>query len=358
MARQLTIPGDPTGLGALVAGVRSAAKPGAENEFDRAVRAALTGVDGAIVERLLRNYESIDRRVRRRVLGEMDDASFIPARLSAPAVAGPAPRGTTALFDTISRTELEGPQEALEDPNAPRGERVNWYRIQYNGFHCDAERGDPGWSDEVYLITTASTIAPNGKPVVVAEQHPQGSSEYSNVDVGDTRLGPIATCWQGIPPVALTAAAYEHDYGDPNYYKDEIRAAVLVGLAYAAWRTGFIDNPNELTDYKRILVLTTMAEIIATGLNWFLDTDDDPVGSPRTIVLTVENLERFGRPNRPRRPYHYHEWVIPFQEDTWLERTDLQYDIRTRHSGGGGRYAFGYQIERDPPFPPRDPDVD
>ena len=107
--------------------------------------------------------------------------------------------------------------------------------IRYVGFHCDAERGDFGWSDEVYLITSAAHITAGGANVVRSEKHPLGASEYSNVDVGDTRLGPIAACWQGsADPVSLTAVAFEHDYGDPNHYREEVDAAVKVAIVIAA----------------------------------------------------------------------------------------------------------------------------
>lgn len=349
---RLTIPSDPTAVGGLVAGLRSATKSKETNQFDRAIRVALarSELDAAILERLLSNYESIDRRVRRRVLGDMDDSSFVPSRLSAHEASRPKRRGATALFDTIGSTEVVvGPGVFVEDPSPPPP--VNWYRIQYNGFHCDRERGDWGWSDEVYLITTGVHIAPDGTNVDFAEQHPVGSSEYSNVDAGDTRLGPIASCWQGLAPVSLTAVAFEHDYGDPDHYKDEIRAAVLVALAYAAWKLGIVDFEN-LDDLGTIAILVFAAGVIAEGINWFLDTDDDQTDIARTVVLPIETMEAFGRKGLS---YHNHEWTNPWTGDTWNEWTDLRYHFRTRHSGGGGLYTFGYQIVRDPPFPPPEP---
>jgi hypothetical protein len=348
---RLTVPSDPTGLGGLVAGLRSATKSKETNEFDQAIKEALarSEVDPAILERLLSNYESIDHRTRRRVLGEMDDSSFVPSRLNAREASAPR-RGATALFDHIGETQVVlGPDVVLGDDGSPPP--INWYRIQYNGFHCDRERGDAGWSDEVYLVTVGVHIAPDGTNVTFAETHPVGSSEYSNVDVGDTRLGPIASCWQGLAPMSLVTTAFEHDYGDPDKYKDEIRAAVLLALAVAAWHYGIVDF-EDLDDVGTIAVLVFAAGLIAEPISWFLDTDDDQTDIARTVVLPIEKMEAFGRKILSR---HYHEWTNPWTGDTWGEATDLRYHFRTRHSGGGGLYTFGYQIVRDPPFPPPEP---
>jgi hypothetical protein len=255
------------------------------------------------------------------------------------------------LFDTVGSTEFVGTDVVAEDPTPPP---VNWYRIQYNGFHCDHERGDWGGSDEVYLITTAVHIAPDGTNPVFGVSHPVGSSEYSDVDVGDTRLGPIASCWQGLATVSLTAVAFEHDYGDPDYYKDEIRTAILLGLAYAAWKLGYVDFEG-LDDLGTIAVLSAAARFIATPVNWFLSTDDDQTDIARTAVFSVEKMEALGQRGLS---YHNHEWSNPWTGDRWTEWTDLRYHFRTRHSGGGGLYTFGYQIVRDPPFPSPEPDVD
>ena len=103
--------------------------------------------------------------------------------------------------------------------------------------------------------------------MVRSEKHPLGASEYSNVDVGDTRLGPIAACWQGsADPVSLTAVAFEHDHGDPNDYREEVDAAVKVAIVIAAIYLG--------PEAAAVYVLEEATGLIGDGINWLSGTDD------------------------------------------------------------------------------------
>jgi hypothetical protein len=353
MARRLPPPLDPVGLASLVAVLRTyVSDAGPSSEFDSEIRSSLdrSNMNKELAERMVRSFESIDARVRQKALGDLDDPSFVPVRnpLEAGAPGSPPrPGGSAALI--MPRTEVLDPnlEVALINPDEPPQD-VRSYTIRYVGFHCDSERGDAGWSDEVYLCTVASHIDPNGEGVTRKEKHPIDRSEYGNVNAGDTRLGPVAACWQGLSdPMNLTAVAYEHDQGDPTEMLDFIEAVVIAALAWALWKFG------EKKTAAGILVAAR--EEIIDGVRWLLGFGDDQTGTAKTLVLPLATLEAFGR-RRKRR--HWHEINTPFDDEPIMTETDLQYHFRTRHSGGGGRYVFGYEVVRDPPFPPREPDVD
>lgn len=62
------------------------------------------------------------------------------------------------------------------------------------------------------------------------------------------------------------------------------------------------------------------------------------------MILTREKMEEIGR--RPLVPYHR-----PDGTQTELITSDL---IRTQHSGSGAKYTFGFVLDRDPAFTPKD----
>jgi hypothetical protein len=238
----------------------------------------------------------------------------------------------------------------LINPDRPPPD-VRSYTIRYVGFHCESERGDYGWSDEVYLCTVASHIAPNGENVTRPVKHPIDRSEYGDVDAGETRLGPVAACWQGLSdPMNLTAVAFEHDRGDPTEMLDFVEAVVIAVLVYLLWEYA----PAAINEETAGAILAAAHEKIIDGLKWLLGFGDDQTGV-RSLTLPLATLEAYGR-RRKRR--HWYEIVHPFLDEPIFVETDLKYHFRTRHGGGGARYVFGYDVVRDPPFPPPVPDID
>jgi hypothetical protein len=224
---------------------------------------------------------------------------------------------------------------------------VTQYTIDYEGFHCDRERGDFGWSDEVYAITsTVSIIRPDGSNNVRTEKHPFDRLEYGDVDAGETRLGPVARCWQGLEfPVSLTVVAFERDHGDPDVYRDEVDDLVKAGIAALAYWN--------ITGAVAIFLLEELGDFITDGINWLLDTDDDQVDIARTQVFDQLGLEAMGR-DGPRR--HIHHFDLFGQEHSVV--TELDCHFFSKHSGGGGRYVFGFNVGRTPPFVEAEPIVD
>jgi hypothetical protein len=216
------------------------------------------------------------------------------------------------------------------------------YGINYVGFYCDDETTTDmlfSNSDEVFAVTSVVSINPDGfnaQPRV--ENHPNDQTAYQDVDKGEVRLGPVARCWEGPMPdgqvVSLTVIAWEHDYGDPDKYRDEIDALVKAGILATAWLTG--------AGVAATAVLEALSGTITDGINWILDTDDDQIDIARTEIFDRARMEEIGK--RPLVPHYASNGT-----QTELVISDL---IQTQHVGSGARYVFGFVLDRTPAFLP------
>jgi hypothetical protein len=357
MAR--TPPNDPEALAAILVGLRAfASRAQPANDFERAVVDSLqkSGAKASAAQKLVDNFDRLAPSVRARALGPFAGLTVPQRRQLAP---GPTrPRGGIRVprtFDVSGGSEiLVGPSEVI-DAGRPRGDGTPVaYQIRYVGFHCDEEVGDGGdflfpTSDEVYAVTSAVHINADGTNDVRTEKHPFDRAEYSNVDAGDTRLGPVVACWQGtdqVLPMSLTVVAYERDFGDPDEYRDEIDAAVKTAIAVGGLILG--------AGATSIALLELLSGHITDLFNSIIDTEDDRVDIPRTTILTLAAIEAFGRRGRRR---HMHVVKTPFGDELTIA-TELVSHFKSRHSGLGGRYTFGFDIERNPAFVEDQPDVD
>ena len=358
MAR--TPPRDQEALAALLVALRRFADGGRPaNDFERGVLDSMqqNGAKPGVARNLVANFDKLVPAVRARALGPFASMN-VPQRRQklASGVGGGHNRGVIRVPHAI---DLRGSAATIDDGRAvlgdnPPSDTTFTYEIRYVGLHCDEEVGDAGdflfsTSDEVYAITSAVHINPDGTNEVRTEKHPFDRAEYDDVDVGETRLGPVIACWRGTNdqvPMSLTVVAFERDFGDPDKYRDEIDTAVKAALPILFWLLGVDSPPQE--------VLDGLSEIITDIVNWLIDTDDDQVDIAGTTILTLEVLERLGRRGRRR---HIHTVHTPFGDDFQLP-TELVSHFESRHSGLGGLYTFGFDIERTPPFVEDQPDVD
>jgi hypothetical protein len=330
MRRVLTKPKNPEALGRLFAALRVySGQREPKNATERKVNDALKAqkVPQAVAKRMVSTLDSMPKGPRNKLLGEIADPKFAPpARAAAPTIPPPTTPVPTAAVGTlgrridVDRVDVEG---MLGE--GPRAQPV--YTIQYNGLWCEDETTwDQGsWADEIYLITSAVHIA-DGENIVRTEHHPVDASYYEDVDSDEARIGPVAACWHGnSDPVSLTVVASEHDQGDPNAYKEEIDALVKAAIA-------------ALTPYWPPLgVLELFHTQIADGINWLLDTGDDPIGVSQTVVNPRSLLEWYAA--RYTSPYY-----------SGGKETGLLLHFLTTHRGGGATYVNGFEVTRDPPL--------
>lgn len=295
-----------------------------------------------VARNLVQNFDRLTPTLRRRALGPFENQAIAPSPRAAPS----RPVGRRVLA-TIPRVRIHGDpgagqiaggQIAGEGANNPA---INFYAIDYRGFHCEKVVGDAIGSDEVYAITSVVTVEPNGANTVRTEKHPVGQVEYGDVDLAETRLGPVARCYQGRHGMmSLTVVAFERDHGDPNFYRDEVHALVLAAAA-AATRFGPIGVAIGA-------FMTLLSVQIRDVINWFLDTDDDQVDIARTAIFDLQTIEELGR---GRKQFYIANIYGPFGDQVLGSyTTPLQCHYFSVHTGGGGQYVFGFDFVRDPEF--------
>jgi hypothetical protein len=345
-----TRPSDPEKFASVVTALRAAVDRNPRNEFEREMVAALQNarVRRRAIERMLGNFDRLTPARQRQATGEFAGRRVTPKREAASPPPTPGRRVGGARSAVIELSGLRDQRQLAGGPLVVAGDdlgpAVQFYALDYMGFHCDREVGDWGWSDEVYAITSVASIRPNGDNAVRTEKHPFNALEYENVDYNETRLGPIQRCYQGVDfPLSLTVVAYERDYGDPDYYKDEVEAAVWLALLIATrWSPAGAGT---------VAILEAASGILRDSINWLLGTDDDQIDIPRTAIFQLSTVERLGRQGPTA--WVHHANILGYEYE---EETPLRAHFFSRHSGNGGRYVFGFNFVRDPEFEIERPD--
>jgi hypothetical protein len=258
------------------------------------------GVSTTTAKRLIANFDRISPRIRQRIFGPLGLSNAqMPASVKRDSVASNSlPRGEFLSPGTVTQTailgtagiEFAGNQNSAEEQIlAP--ER---YTISYQGMHCIDETGITDFgSDEIYIITSAIHIKPDGTNTVTTVRHPlreNGAGTYEDVDTHETRIGPVASCWSAqvadtSQGMSLTTVVMEHDHGDPDFYRDEVDAAVKLALAAAALLFP-LGAP--------LLLLIDTSGLVTDFFTWVFGSGDDKIGTV-TSVLELSELETFSR---------------------------------------------------------------
>jgi hypothetical protein len=239
-----------------------------ETQFEEEISSTLRDLDvsPAMAARLVANFDRIRPSVRQRVFGPLglSDAqipanitrgSRTPNPLAQRQILRPGVLALTvrhAIANGGAPVPVAGGGGPAFDPAfggavgigaIPAEEQIlapERYTISYQGMHCVDETGiDFIGSDEIYILTSAVHIKPDGKNVVRTERHPlreNGAGTYGDVDSHETRIGPVASCWSALVDdidqgMSLTTVVMEHDHGDPDAYRDEVDAAVKLSIA-------------------------------------------------------------------------------------------------------------------------------
>ena len=307
-----------------------------------------------VAKRIVAAFDAKPDADRQRLLGRFADKSHALGDMSPSAPPdvvvrdhrhGAPSGGTTSTTTSTSRTSPAsgtfGPlsEEATIDGTMP-GIR---YTVRYLGLWCQEETSGPG-SDEIYIITSGLAINKGVNRVVETLRHPMAtqSSHYEDVDSGDHRWGPVATVYTGSPDtLSLAVVVMEHDYGDPNKYRDEVKTFVDGVIAFATWL------------YKPAAVLAYFEDNIVDAINWVLGTGDDVISSE---VATWERDALEDLAMQPPSEYRGTKRevlpTIPLSYGPEVSvSTGLFVHFVTKHHGDGSNYVVGFDIERDPPRP-------
>lgn len=346
MARSLTAPRDPEALGLGILALRNLAAPvAAPSDFETQTLKSLKklGVTKTVAKRILDNYDKIRPTDKTRFLGPIGVATTPPRTIRK--------RPTAALVAdrvVIPRTILRerfGPVVTAPIPSGPAILAPIDYTVTYEGMHCiDETHYDWMGSDEIYVMTSTVHITRNGANVVRTERMPfqaGTSGTYPDVDSHETKIGPRAAAWNGVVTevqlgMSITTVFFEHDFGDPDHFREEVDAGVKLAIAIAA----YLYPPA-----GAILALIEASGLVTDFFNWILGTGDDEIGTNVT-VLEFEDLENFSRTRK-----------TDYREPRSSSRTTgLKYHFLG--SVNDNDYVAAYTVSRNPPAPLYEPIVE
>jgi hypothetical protein len=252
--------------------------------------------------------------------------------------------GAAGTASSSHAGHMEGTVGPLNDErmatDVPPGIR---YTVRYKGLWCQEETDGLG-SDEIYVITTGVAINKGDNVNIGALAHPVNTSDgyYGDVDSRNVRAGPVAVVYTGSPDtLSLAVTVMEHDYGDPDYYREEVNTFVEAAIAVASrW-------------VPPVALLAFFKDNIVDAINWILGTGDDSLGTevaiwerdalealailtPGPYLGTKRELVSISPPK-----YGPIEYID----------TGLYQHFVTKHHGDGSEYVVCFDIERDPPRP-------
>jgi hypothetical protein len=334
-------PKDPEMLAALIAVLRATAEaqPASAGVVSNAAERVKREVDPKVAARVVKRFDRINPVIRRKALGEwLDRPVELTAReIRADVGATAGDSGSVGGFRGRVGADTFGPGDAgagTVSDGSTEGDTavVPTYTVSFQGMFAEAETSWDGLSnsDEVYFQTFASHIAADGDNPVRPEQHPIDKQHYEDVDDGEPRIGPIAAVWQGDrPPMSLTVVAFEHDYGDPDKYREEIAAVVAASAALFA----VLFAPGAPV----AALVAALTPVIIDAVNWLIDTEDDRIGEPSITVLDIPTIEKYAG-----------EYPSPYATDSGNSVGNLQGHFFTDHRGSGAHYVAAFQVDRDP----------
>jgi len=354
MPHALKAPKNPEFLADTVTALRLlSAERQPQNPLEREILAHLQALQlkPEVAKRIVAAFDARPQADRQHLLGRFAEKNHAleGARRSAPPEvvvrdhrSGASSGGTTGTASTSRvgpamdvRAPLDG--ERTVDGVAP-GIR---YTVRYKGLWCQEETNGPG-SDEIYVITSGVAINSSTNRTLETLSHPLGtqSSQYGDVDSLEERLGPVAVVYTGSPDtLSLAVVVMEHDYGDPNHYRDEVKVFVDGAIALATYLWG----PAAALAYFK--------DNIVDAINWILGTGDDVISS-EVVTWERPELEALA----VSQPVFYQGTKLqvttnPFVPTPVNIQTGLLIHFFTEHHGDGSKYMVGFDIERDPHRP-------
>lgn len=333
MRRTLSRPTDPDQFGRLIAALRvytgeRLPANATEQKINDAIRAQSIPME--IAKGFIHTLDSTPTATRKSLLGEIASPAFVPTE-GAPQVVAPVNVSVPATAFRRLPDDTSISIVGIRDAQGPGPYPKPVYTIRYQGLFCNDETSWDRFtsSDEIYVVTTALHIDDHGQNIVRTEGHPAGQGSvgyYGDVDKSEARLGPVGACWfqnSNIPLVSLTVVVFEHDEGDPKYYKDQVdmlvKAAAVILVALGLGSTTLI---------------AALVPIVSAGVTWLLGSGDDPIET-QTVVLPQPVLEAYAA-----------QWQAPYIRGQVV--TNLYYHFLTTHSGGGANYTVAFDVLREP----------
>lgn len=158
--------------------------------------------------------------------------------------------------------------------------------VHYTGLYCfgqtDFDQGAPDWlgSDEPYVIASVST------PQIAATYR---SRIYEDVDSGDSRPD-LIEIYRGKPyGININTIVMEHDFGEPDKYKEEVQKIVLGVHAAGTVALGLIPVVGPVIAAIAGPALGALMPAIGGAISDLLNLGDDSLGSG-TVTLSARQM--------------------------------------------------------------------
>jgi hypothetical protein len=318
-------------------------QPQSPLERDILAHVRTLNLDTNAAKRIVAAFDGKPKADRSRLLGRfgenditLDHVAEVVARDHRDGASSHETEGTAASTARVMGTSgVRGPLS--EEATTGRSPGIR-YTIRYQGLWCEEETNGPG-SDEIYIITSGLEINNSVNTAVAALTHPMGATKdyYEDVDSLEKRIGPVAVVYTGSPDtLSLVVVVMEHDYGDPNHYRDDINTFVTAAIALG----------SKLSPWVSILYL--FKDNIVGFINGIFGTGDDVI-STEFVKWERDELEALA----VQTPSEYQGWKLQYPFGPRVNvPTGLFVHFFTKHRGDGAEYEVGFDIDRDPPRPP------
>ena len=189
--------------------------------------------------------------------------------------------------------------------------------VRYTGLNCFGETDEPSASDEPYaVIGVVSGKGPSSLRTQI----------YSDVDGGESRPD-IVELYRGNPTgIALSVLLNEHDEGDPDKYKEAMKAGVSLAFSGVSALIALIPGAGPIIAGIAGPLLGAASGPVGEELNRVLGTGDDEIGRATLGISAKETVILATRTPTSK------ERDIPFKRETPLL------------SGDGGSYKVYFDV--------------
>ena len=159
--------------------------------------------------------------------------------------------------------------------------------VRYKGLYCFGETDESSDSDEPYVILGVV-------PALTEQKFSTRTGIYEKVDAGDSREDSIEL-YRGLPyGLSLTAVLMEHDYGDPDKFREIVKTAVEKASEGVAAAVGFVPVVGQYLSPLAAAFLKEVGPDIVNAINNLLGTEDDYIGTV-SFEVTAKDMVRLTR---------------------------------------------------------------
>lgn len=156
--------------------------------------------------------------------------------------------------------------------------------VSYTGLLCfgetDHDGDDTPSADEPYV--ELGVVSPGGGSTV-------RSQIYTDVDSGDVRSD-LVELYRGLPVgLAVGVQLLEHDFGDPDRFKEQVRAFVSEASTAVAKGLAYVPVLGPVLSWGAEQFLPMLESSVTDFVNDALDTDDDDLGSA-VVTLSARQM--------------------------------------------------------------------